>query len=125
MHEFSASKQIVDGVLEEAEKHNAKKVLEVHLIIGKFTFLNVEQIKFWYEALTKDTIMEKSTLHIEQEDIAVQCDNCGYEGQIKLEEKDVEHHHYITPTLSCPRCGSPVYIIKGKECTVKTIKFAV
>ena len=49
MHEFSMTSQIVNCVLEEAKKHNARRVSEVHLVVGKLTFLGLEQVRFAYE----------------------------------------------------------------------------
>lgn len=120
MHEFSMTTQIVNYVLEEAKKHNAKRVNEVHLIIGKFTFLGLEQVKFAYELLVKNTIMEGSKLHIEEKDGSVKCSNCGYEGDFKYEDDPV--YHVPSPTLNCPKCGGVVNIVGGKECTIKSIK---
>ncbi len=120
MHEFSMTTQIVNYVLEEAKKHNAKRVNEVHLIIGKLTFLGIEQVKFAYDLLVKNTIMEGSKLHIEEKDGVVKCSNCGYEGGLKYEDDPV--YHVPFPTLNCPKCGGVVKIVGGKECTIKTIK---
>ena len=112
--------QIVNCVLEEAKKHNAKKINEVHLEIGKLTFLGLEQVRFAYEILVKDTIMEDSKLHIEEKDGIVKCDNCGYEGTLKYEDDPV--YHVPSPTLKCPKCGGVVNIVGGKGCTIKSIK---
>ena len=120
MHEFSMTTQIVNYVLEEAKKHNAKRVNEVHLIIGKLTFLGVEQVKFAYDLLVKNTIMEGSKLHIEEKNGVVKCSNCGYEGGLKYEDDPV--YHVPSPTLNCPKCGDVVNIVGGKECTIKSIK---
>ena len=120
MHEFSMTTQIVNYVLEEAKKHNAKRVDMVHLIIGKLTFLGLEQVKFAYEMLVKNTIMEGSKLHIEEKDGVVRCSNCGYEGDLKYEDDPV--YHVSSPTLNCPKCGDVVNIVGGKECTIKSIK---
>jgi len=120
MHEFSMTTQIVNHVLEEAKKHNAKRVNEVHLIIGKLTFLGLEQVKFAYEILVKNTIMEGSKLRIEEKDGVVKCGNCGYEGGLKYEDDPV--YHIPSPTLNCPKCGGVVNIVGGKECTIKSIK---
>ena len=78
VHEGSITTQIVESVLQEAKKRNAKKVVEVQLVIGKLTFLNPEQVRFWYEVLTKDTIMESSKLKIEESEGIVKCPRCGY-----------------------------------------------
>jgi len=112
--------QIVNYILEEAKKHNAKRVYEAHLIIGKLTFLGLEQVKYAYKLLVKNTIMEDSKLHIEEKDGAVKCNNCGYAGDLKYEDDPV--YHIPSPTLNCPQCEGVVNIVGGKECTIKSIK---
>jgi hydrogenase nickel incorporation protein HypA/HybF len=120
MHEFSLTSQIVNYVLKEAKKHDAKKIDEVHLIIGKLSFLGLEQVKFAYEMLVKSTIMEESKLHIEEKDGVVKCNNCGYVGPFKYEDDPV--YHFSSPTLNCPECRGIVNIVEGKECTIKSMK---
>ncbi len=123
MHEFSVTSQIVQSVLTEAEKRGAKKVTEVDLVVGKLTFLGLEQLRFAFEALTKDTIMEGAKLVIEEQEGIVKCKNCDYEGGFKYEDDPL--YHVPLPTLKCPRCGSMVEITAGKECTIKSIKLLV
>lgn len=115
--------QIVESVLEEAEKYEAKRVAEVHLVIGKLTFLNPEQVRFWYEVLTKDTIMEGSKLRIEERNGLVRCSECGYEGGFKYEDDPI--YHVPTPTLRCPKCGGIVEIVGGRDCLIKSVKLVV
>ncbi len=115
--------QIVESVLEEAKKHNAKRVDEVHLVIGTLTFLGLEQVRFAYEILVKDTIMEGSKLYIEEKDGVVKCSKCGYEGDFKYEDDPM--YHVPTPTLNCPKCGEVVKIVGGRECVIKSVKLAV
>lgn len=123
MHEFSMTTQIVENVLREAEKHNAKKVTEVHLIIGKLTFLEVEQVRFSYNILVDGTIMEGSKLYIEEKNGVVKCSICGYEGDFMYQ--DNPDYHIPTPTLRCPKCEGVVRIVGGRECTIKSIKLAM
>ena len=120
MHEFSITTQIVNCILEEAKKQNARRVSDVHLIIGKLTFLGLEQVKFAYEMPVKNTILEDSKLHIEEKDGIVKCKNCGYTGNLKCEDDPV--YHVPSPTLNCPKCEGVVNIVGGKECTIKSIK---
>ena len=123
MHEFSVTSQIVQNVLAEAEKRGAKKVTEVHLTIGKLTFLGLEQVRFAYEVLTKDTIMEGSKLVIDEQEGTVKCSNCNYEGGFKYEDDPL--YHVPVPTLKCPKCSSTVNITAGKECTIRNIKMMI
>ena len=120
MHEFSMATQIVENVLEEAKRNGAKKVAEVHLAIGKMTFLGIDQIRFSYGVLVKDTIMEHAKLIIEEQDGVIQCDSCGFKGAIPIEDDPA--YHIPVPTLKCPKCGKQAKIVEGKECTIKSIR---
>ena len=115
--------QIVENVLYEAQKHNAKEVAEVHLLIGKLTFLGLEQVRFSYEVLTEGTIMENSKLLIETKDGVVKCGSCGYEGSFNY--KDDPIYHVPVPTLQCPKCSGTVEIVGGRECLIKSVKLVV
>jgi hydrogenase nickel incorporation protein HypA/HybF len=123
VHEGSITTQVVKNVLQEANKRNAKKVVEVQLVIGKLTFLNPEQVRFWYEILTKDTIMKGSRLIIEESEGVVKCPKCGYEGDFKY--VDDPAMHVPTPTLNCPKCGGTVEMVGGKDCLIKNIKMMI
>ena len=112
--------QIVDSVLEEAKKQDAKKVTEVHLVIGKLTFLGIEQVRFAYNILVEDTIMKGSKLFIEEKDGVIECPSCGYKGSIQCEDDPA--YHVPIPTLRCPKCGKAAKILEGKECTIRSIK---
>ncbi len=123
VHEGSITTQIVESVLKEANQRKAKKVIEVQLILGSLTFLNPEQVEFWYEMLTKGTIMEGSKLVIEKNEGTVCCSKCGYEGNFKY--VDDSALHVPMPTLQCPKCESAVEIVSGKDCIVKSVKMLI
>jgi hydrogenase nickel incorporation protein HypA/HybF len=120
MHEFAMATQIVENVLEEVKRHYAKKVVEVQLVIGKMTYLGVDQIRFSYDILVKDTILKDSKLMIEQQDGVIECVNCGFKGSVPIEDDPV--YHIKIPTLKCPNCGNVTKIVEGKECKIKSIK---
>jgi len=123
MHESSVTLRIVKSVLQEAEKHKAKRVLEANLVIGKLSLLGIEQVKFVYEILVKGTIMEGSKLIIEEKDGLVKCTSCGYERQVSY--GDASGYHVPTVpfmTLYCPRCAGSVDIVEGRECLIKSLK---
>jgi hydrogenase nickel incorporation protein HypA/HybF len=115
--------EIVENVLREARARNAKEVSEVHLVIGKLTFLGTEQVRFSYKVLTEGTMMEDSKLFIETKDGVVKCGSCGYEGSFNYEDDPM--YHVPIPTLQCPKCSGTVDIIGGRECLIKSIKLVV
>ena len=123
MHEFSMTKRIVESILHEAKKHHAKKVVEVHLIIGRLTFLGIEQVRFSYEILVKNTILNDSKLCIEEKDGRVKCTKCEYEGRLTYE--NAPEYHIPAPTLRCPKCGGVARISNGRECMIKSLRLLI
>jgi hydrogenase nickel incorporation protein HypA/HybF len=123
MHEFSIMTQIVEQVINEANKRGAKEVKETNLEIGEMTFLAPEQLKFAYEILSKGTILENSKLKIRKKKMKIMCEKCGYNGKAKY--KNDLRYHFIVPKLYCPNCKGNVKIVSGKECNVKNIKVVV
>ena len=122
MHEFSTMNQIVNTILEEGKRHNAHKITKVILEIGELTFLGEEQLRFAFDLLTKDTILEGANLDIQKKGIKVKC-SCGYEGGVEYEEK--EEFHLFIPLLRCPRCNEEVEIIQGRECVIKSVRMEI
>ncbi len=123
MHEGSITTQIVQSVLKEANHRKAKKVVEVDLVMGSLTFLNPEQVRFWYKMLTEETIMKDSKLVIEEKEGTVRCPECGYAGGFKY--ADDSALHMPMPTLQCPKCDGKVEIVSGKDCLIKSIRMLI
>jgi len=122
MHEFSVMTQIVDGVLAEAKRRDAHKVEQVVLEVGEFTMLGSEQLKFAYEVLSKDTLLQGSELSIHSIKGKIKCDACGYEGSLQVAE---DTPHISVPILECPKCHSAAKIVEGRECAVRNVRMVV
>ncbi len=122
MHEFATMQQIIYAILEEAKKCNAKEVSKVFLEIGELTFLGEEQLKFAFDILKEETILENAELIIEKVKAKIKCE-CGYEGGIEYGLK--EEFHIAFPILKCPVCGGDVEIIKGRECLIKKVEMEI
>jgi len=120
MHELSIARRIVLIALSEAEKHEAKRVLQVRVRIGEFSFLRPEQLSFWFKTLSQGTLLEGAELVIDIEPGEVRCPSCGYAGPIEVREDPL--YHVVFPTLSCPRCGRPVQITRGKGYSITSIR---
>jgi len=122
MHEFSIAAAIVESVQGFAEKQRASRIIEVRLTIGEFTHVEQEQLRFCFEAITKDTVLEGAALEIESSDAAVRCPHCGYAGPPKYWDGALAATS--VPTLQCPACGKAAEPAEGHECAIKTVKFA-
>jgi hydrogenase nickel incorporation protein HypA/HybF len=115
----------VKAVVEAASAYdNVQKVEEVHLSIGKLTFLGEEQLRFCWGAVTAENpLLRGSDLIVTEEKVLVKCGSCGYEGDIEVKEDPL--FHYMIPVFACPKCGSDVDIVKGKGVTVRNVKLMI
>ncbi len=117
MHELSMAQGILNAVLDTAEQNGAIEVTEVVIEIGKLAMLNPEQVKFMLGVLSKDTLAEHAKIVIENLEVEIKCEKCGFEGVANVDDED----HYA-PMVYCPECSNPrIEILNGKDVTVKTI----
>lgn len=122
MHEFSMSKAIADSVLDTAEQQNAKEVLQVEIELGKLSFLNPEQVKFWVQLSFEGTIAKRAKLNIKVIEPWISCRVCGYAGKLTVEDDPI-YHGLLVPSFSCPECeSSQIEMERGRECTIKSIE---
>ncbi len=115
MHELSIAASIVERILEFAQTYPLRRVMEVRVVIGELTCVESEQLRFSYEAITKETAIEDSTLTIERADASVTCPHCGYSGRPKYWDN--------IATLQCPVCGQATEAVTGHECSIKGVKY--
>ena len=120
MHEVSVISGIIDAILEELGGYDIEEVEEVVLIVGEMTRLGEEQLCFAYDIMSRDTLLEGSTLTIVHEILRVKCTSCGREGGVDYISDEFAHDKI--PILKCPDCGAAVDILEGKSCLVKTLK---
>lgn len=121
MHEASMTIQLIEYLLNEASKRNAKRIIEVYLDIGEFTNLNPNQINYLYNILSqKYSVLKDSKIYINNIQGIIKCVECGYEGSPGHDYEII----YI-PLFSCPKCGEKVEIIRGQEFTVRRIKMII
>ncbi|HWF19349.1 MAG TPA: hydrogenase maturation nickel metallochaperone HypA [Verrucomicrobiae bacterium] len=121
MHELSVVSGLVESVLEFVESHAVKRVAAVRLQVGELAQLEVEQLRFCYEAMIEKTAMEGSTLEIEPISAEVNCAHCSYHGPPKYWEGALSGT--LVPTLQCPTCGHAAEAVRGHECSIKSIQY--
>lgn len=113
MHELSVMSNILDIVIEFAEKYNAKRVAKINLSVGELSDLIPEWMQTYFDFVSKDTIAEKAELNIERIPTVIKCKECGTETTIKRENLQ----------FSCTHCDSAdVELLSGREFTVQSIE---
>ncbi|MHA1264482.1 MAG: hydrogenase maturation nickel metallochaperone HypA [Candidatus Helarchaeota archaeon] len=123
MHEFATAQQIVRTVSRAALMNHAKKITEIRLELGEFTFINPEQLKFVFEIAAKDSPAEGAQLIITKLPGKIKCPKCGYEGGLKYTGPEIHSTIAAAFVLDCPKCDNKgTDIVGGRELRIKDIK---
>ncbi|MBW9223770.1 hydrogenase maturation nickel metallochaperone HypA [Methanothermococcus sp. SCGC AD-155-E23] len=116
MHELSYATFMLNTILDTVKNQNlknVKRVSKIKLEIGELTFINVEQLKFAFEVISKSTICEGAEIEVEIIKPYITCNNCGYRGELDSVDDLI---------ISCPKCGNlSLKIDGGKEFNIKNI----
>jgi len=116
MHELSFAQSVLDEILKEAEKHNAKKIKKIEIDMGDLATITARELESALEVIIKDTIAEGMEIEITKIQVRVKCSN-NHENEIEVKRD----HHHVMPELKCPECGAGVKVIQGRECILQRI----
>ncbi len=111
MHELSITQSMLEVVLDQAEKSEAKEIKEINVIIGEMTGIVEQCVQFYFKFLGKGTIAEGAALSFTRVPTTARCRSCG---------KDFEVEEFA---WACPHCGdNDIEITAGKELFVESIE---
>lgn len=110
MHELSITESLLKIALQHAERVHAKRVTDLHIVIGDLASMVDDSIQFYWEIIAKGTIAEQATLHFRRIPVELQCLACS------------QKYHPTDGELGCPNChGIRVKIIAGEEFRLESI----
>ena len=111
MHEMSLAESIVQIVEDTARQNGAVRVSAVTLEVGQLAGVEIEALRFCFDAASRDTVAVGAELRIEQPDGRAWCMPCG--------------DTVVVAGLAepCPRCGShQLQVTGGNELKVREIE---
>lgn len=106
MHEFSITRSLLDQVLAEAEKHGAKRISRIRLLLGESGSVVPDCVRFYFDQLKKDTAAAKAQLEFKTVPLRIRCPKCGAEFG-KIEEM-----------CSCNAGGE---VVSGQDLVIESI----
>lgn len=110
MHEFSIMQGVFKLLEDIAAKNNLIKISKVILRIGKLRQVSPDFLRFAFENIAQNTLVNGAELIIEEIPITMRCKSCN-------QEFTVEHHTYI-----CPVCGAAkLELLTGKEILIVSV----
>jgi len=115
MHELSIVHSIVETATESARNANAYRVLKVHLRLGALSGIVKDSLQFCYGFSTRDTLLEGSSLEIEDLPVVIFCPTCDEVRQLP----DIQR-------FRCPVCDTPSGDVRqGKELEIGALEVEV
>lgn len=103
MHELSVTESILEIALRHAQESQAKRVINLYLVIGQLSSIVDDSVQFYWDLISKDTLAEGAKLHFQRIPARLACLECG-------------HEYSPGGDLTCPACHSArVKVITGKE----------
>lgn len=104
MHELGICRSLIDVALSAmAERRSAGRATALQVEIGRFTAVVPDSLRFYFEVLSRGTLLEGASLEIESIPLRTRCGSCGRETEPDL------------PSLLCAHCGGIVEIVTGRE----------
>ena len=111
MHEMSLCEGILQILEGNAQSQGFKKVKTVWLEIGVLSGVEIEAMKFCFDAVTRGTLAEQANLEIIKKSGLAWCMKCS---------KNVEVSQRFD---ECPDCGSyQLQVVSGDEMKIKELE---
>jgi len=112
MHEMAVAENIIKVIEEKlAESGQKMEVKKINLKIGKLTCVEPAALRLSFEALSKETSLEKASLFIDSIPVTGKCNDCDKNFGLKELE------------FACPFCGSfRIEIKTGRELFIESFE---
>ncbi|MHA2337354.1 MAG: hydrogenase maturation nickel metallochaperone HypA/HybF [Candidatus Hodarchaeales archaeon] len=114
MHEYAITESIFEVVLNTAKKENVKSVVKASIEIGPFSSVYFDQVRFWWDIMIKDTILENADLVCIKLPGKIKCNDCDSSNIVEFDEivdRDVQ-----TNFFQCKNCASyRTEILEGRD----------
>ena len=104
MHELPVTQSLLEIALRHAATQNAKRITDLHLVIGDLSSFVDESVQFYWDIICESTIAVGATLHFQRIKAEMACQACQ------------QHYPLKEDQFICPTCGSAdVQVVAGKE----------
>ncbi len=113
MHELAIAESLLEIVNDTVKRHHLIKVNKIRLKIGLLTSVVPEALEFSWQALTKNTVCEGSSLEMKMIPVRGRCRGCGKE----VFYKDADQFCFL-----CPDCGQEIEILEGRDLSIEEIE---
>ncbi len=111
MHEMSLAEGIIQLIEQHAQAQNFSQVTLVHLEIGQLSNVEVESMRFCFDAVCENTIANGAALQITESPGVGWCMDC---------EKAISYQALYQPCSECD--GYKIQVTGGNEMLIKELE---
>jgi hydrogenase nickel incorporation protein HypA/HybF len=111
MHEQNICESLLALAIKHAEQANAARILRIYLVVGEYSGVVDESVKFYFKLLSRGTIAEGADIDFTHVPAQLRCRICN----------TVFTPEYLN--LRCPNCNEQqVEIASGKEMYLESLE---
>ncbi len=127
MHELSITRSLLDQALAEAEKHGAKRISRIRLLLGESGGVVPDCVQFYFDEMKKGTIAAEAELEFRRVPLRIRCPKCGAEWGVSSspgQADSLDHSttgsldHILQSMCSCNAGGD---IVSGQDLVIESI----
>jgi hydrogenase nickel incorporation protein HypA/HybF len=133
MHELSVTRSLLDQALAEAEKHGAKRISRIRLLLGEGGGVVPDCVQFYFDEMKKGTTAADAELEFKRVPLRIRCPKCGAEwgtghdrnqlgdsGSGPSPDFDIRTSDFVLPEAMCS-CNAGGEIVSGQELVIESI----
>jgi hydrogenase nickel incorporation protein HypA/HybF len=111
MHELAVTENLLQTALRHAEAAGARRVTDLHLVIGELTTIVGDSVQFYWDIVSEGSLCEGASLHFQRIPARLHCRDCG------------EEYGLDGDLRGCPLCASSrVSVVAGDEFRLESIE---
>ena len=121
MHELSITRALVDQALAEAEKHGAKRISRIRLLLGEGGGVVPVCVQFYFDEMKKDTTAVDAVLEFKRVPLRIRCPKCGAEWRLSTDSVPLSGEGLQNPFEGMCNCNAGGEVVSGQELVIESI----
>jgi hydrogenase nickel insertion protein HypA len=127
MHELSITRSLLDQALAEAEKHGARRIDRIRLLLGAGGAVVPDCVQFYFDQMKEGTAAAGAELEFKRVPLRIRCPRCGAEWAASsatgspdpLENSATGALDYILKGMC--ECNAGGEVVSGQELVIESI----
>jgi hydrogenase nickel incorporation protein HypA/HybF len=121
MHELSITRSLLDQALLEAERHGAKRIGRIRLLLGEGGGVVPDCVQFYFDEMKKETMAAEAQLEFKRVPLRIRCPKCGAEWGLPAGGLSPNGDCHQNPFEGMCSCNAGGEVVSGQELVIESI----